>query len=67
MTNNPDKIGALEESGITVKDRVPLQADVHADNERYLLTKAARMDHLLDVVMTSPEATNSPNGSHRRG
>jgi GTP cyclohydrolase II len=67
MTNNPDKIGALEESGIVVMDRVPLQADVNADNERYLLTKAARMHHLLDVVMTSPEATKSPNGSHRRG
>jgi len=67
MTNNPDKIGALEESGIAVTNRVPLQADVHPDNERYLLTKAARMDHLLDVVVTSPAATRSPNGSHRRG
>jgi GTP cyclohydrolase II len=67
MTNNPEKIGALEESGIVVTDRVPLQADVNADNERYLLTKAARMHHLLDVVVAAPRGTQSPNGSHSGG
>jgi len=49
MTNNPTKIGALEYAGIRVKARVPLEGTVNPDNESYLLTKAQRMDHLLQI------------------
>ncbi|WP_026600904.1 GTP cyclohydrolase II [Methylomonas sp. 11b] len=49
MTNNPAKIHALESEGILVNARFPLEATVNADNEGYLLTKARRMDHLLQV------------------
>jgi GTP cyclohydrolase II len=49
ITNNPDKITALEADGIKVNDRVALPADVHPENSHYLLTKARRMNHMLNV------------------
>jgi len=47
MTNNPEKIQALEKHGIKV-DRVPLIIPSQKKNERYLETKKNRMGHLLD-------------------
>ncbi|MEJ2672041.1 MAG: GTP cyclohydrolase II, partial [Deltaproteobacteria bacterium] len=47
LTNNPRKIESLDELGVEVTDRVPLQGVVHADNAAYLFTKARRMQHLL--------------------
>ncbi len=48
MTNNPQKIKMLEEVGIRVAERVPLQVGVQRHNKDYLLTKARKMGHLLD-------------------
>lgn len=47
ITNNPDKVAALEHSGIEVHTR--LDAPVHwgAHNVHYLQTKRERMGHLL--------------------
>ncbi len=50
MTNNPAKIEGLQQFGVQVDERVALQAPAHAENERYLLTKAMRMRHLLVVA-----------------
>jgi GTP cyclohydrolase II len=47
MTNNPLKMSALTAKGIRVNARVPLEGAVNPDNQDYLLTKARRMDHLL--------------------
>lgn len=59
LTNNPDKIGQLQAAGISVTERVPLLADVTAENVRYLSTKATRMGHLLDVeAVGGPVAVN---------
>jgi len=49
MTNNPDKIESLRQLGVNVAARVPVQADVHADNAHYLRTKVERMRHLLTI------------------
>jgi 3,4-dihydroxy 2-butanone 4-phosphate synthase/GTP cyclohydrolase II len=49
MTNNPDKIDSLRRLGINMAARVPLQADVNADNAHYLRTKVERMRHLLTI------------------
>ena len=49
MTNNPLKISALENEGIRINARFPLEAAVNPDNESYLQTKARRMDHLLQL------------------
>jgi GTP cyclohydrolase II len=48
MTNNPDKLAALAQYGITIVERVPLAFPSNAHNETYLRTKAVRSGHLLD-------------------
>lgn len=53
LTNNPLKTEGLQESGITIKARVPLQSGVTSENAAYLLTKAQRMRHLLSLDSTS--------------
>lgn len=47
MTNNPRKVAALQALGITITERVPIETEVHADNELYLKTKQARLNHQL--------------------
>ncbi|MBI2299123.1 MAG: bifunctional 3,4-dihydroxy-2-butanone-4-phosphate synthase/GTP cyclohydrolase II [Armatimonadetes bacterium] len=47
MTNNQQKIVALEGYGLEVTERVPLLAEVTEDNQRYLQAKARKMGHLL--------------------
>lgn len=47
LTNNPQKIKALEKHGIRVK-RVPLIIPPQKRNEKYLETKKKRMGHMLD-------------------
>jgi GTP cyclohydrolase II len=47
MTNNPRKIAALEQLGLTVVERVPLIVTRNPFNERYLTTKAAKLGHLF--------------------
>lgn len=48
ITNNPDKISALDNSPIEVVERVPIIIDVHKDNEAYMKTKKDLMGHLLN-------------------
>nr|WP_035517767.1 GTP cyclohydrolase II [Pseudohaliea rubra] len=48
MTNNPRKVMALEELGIEVLHRVPLQTDSNPHNEKYLRTKGAKLGHMFD-------------------
>ncbi|MBV8888194.1 MAG: GTP cyclohydrolase II [Alphaproteobacteria bacterium] len=47
LTNNPDKVAALERCGIRVVERVPHVFPSNGHNERYLHTKATRSGHLL--------------------
>lgn len=46
LTNNPDKIIKLEQSGIQVVKRIPLIIPSNPFNKRYLKTKETRMGHL---------------------
>lgn len=46
MTNNPDKVRALERCGIEVTERVPHVFPANLHNERYLQTKARHGHHL---------------------
>ncbi len=48
LSNNPDKIEALERAGIAVAERVPCQPECATTAEDYLRTKKARMGHLLE-------------------
>ena len=47
LTNNPAKVAALENSGVTVTERVPHQLPPNPHNARYLDTKRDRSGHLL--------------------
>lgn len=48
MTNNLDKIYSLENEGISVINRVPIQMDFNENNEFYLKTKKEKMNHILN-------------------
>jgi GTP cyclohydrolase II len=50
ITNNPDKIAQLEQHGITISERVPLQLSANPHNKHYLETKQARTGHLIDKI-----------------
>ncbi|MGN0025537.1 MAG: bifunctional 3,4-dihydroxy-2-butanone-4-phosphate synthase/GTP cyclohydrolase II [Clostridium sp.] len=47
MTNNPEKINGLNEFGIKVLERVPIQIKENNINEFYLKTKKEKMNHIL--------------------
>jgi len=47
MTNNPDKVAALAEWGITVSERVPHSFPSNEHNAFYLATKKERSGHLF--------------------
>jgi 3,4-dihydroxy 2-butanone 4-phosphate synthase/GTP cyclohydrolase II len=49
LTNNPEKLQALRELGISVVDRVPLETEVTLENAEYLRAKANRLHHILAV------------------
>ena len=50
MSNNPEKIRALEEMGLAVVERVSLVTLPTAAARSYLRTKKERMGHLLELV-----------------
>jgi GTP cyclohydrolase II len=47
LTNNPDKVGALEAAGITIAGRLRHAIAANGVNDSYLETKARRFGHLL--------------------
>ncbi|MGM1064406.1 GTP cyclohydrolase II [Saccharothrix sp. Mg75] len=50
MSNNPDKVAALEAHGIAVVDRVPLLVPPNRHNIAYLTAKRDRLGHDLPQV-----------------
>jgi 3,4-dihydroxy 2-butanone 4-phosphate synthase/GTP cyclohydrolase II len=54
LTNNPAKTVALEQHGVSISNRVPLEVPPTPDNLRYLRTKRDRMGHLLDLDGVAP-------------
>ena len=52
MTNNPEKVAALESAGIAVVERVSAEVEPHDSFERYLRTKHEKMGHITDLVDT---------------
>ncbi|WP_336985473.1 GTP cyclohydrolase II [Altererythrobacter aquiaggeris] len=47
MTNNPRKVAALEQAGVTISRRVAHELPANPHNVRYLATKRDRSGHLL--------------------
>ncbi|WP_394664747.1 GTP cyclohydrolase II [uncultured Chryseobacterium sp.] len=50
LTNNPDKLKSLENSGIILNHRVPLEIESNEVNESYLSKKKDYFGHLLEKV-----------------
>ncbi len=50
ITNNPEKVAALEAAGIAVTERVSAEVEAQDTFERYLRTKQEKMGHILDSV-----------------
>ncbi len=47
MSNNPEKIAALEKAGVRVTERVPCVAEAMDSTQEYLRTKRDKLGHLL--------------------
>jgi 3,4-dihydroxy 2-butanone 4-phosphate synthase / GTP cyclohydrolase II len=48
MSNNPEKIAALENAGLEITSRVPIEIKPQEEAENYMRTKKEKMGHLLD-------------------
>ena len=48
MSNNPDKLKALEDAGLQVVERVPIEVESAEPAAHYMRTKKEKMGHLLD-------------------
>lgn len=53
MTNNPDKLAALEAAGISVVERVSAEVVPQESFERYLRTKQEKMGHIFESQVES--------------
>jgi GTP cyclohydrolase II len=47
LSNNPDKVAALESAGVRVVERVPCEVSPTLHSEDYLKTKKAKLGHLF--------------------
>ena len=54
MTNNPDKVAALERYGLNVVERVAVEVPPRAANRNYLQTKRAKFGHFLSLANDVP-------------
>ena len=52
LTNNPQKVIALEGYGMELVERVPIEVTPQAHNLRYMLTKKEKMGHDLHLLPT---------------
>jgi GTP cyclohydrolase II len=53
LSNNPDKASQLSGYGVTVAQTLPTGVHLSAANARYLVTKARRGAHTLDVPLSA--------------
>ena len=47
LSNNPEKVAALEKAGVQVTERVPCEVTASAHAEEYLRTKREKLGHLF--------------------
>ncbi|HEV2484493.1 MAG TPA: GTP cyclohydrolase II [Terracidiphilus sp.] len=56
MTNNPEKVAALESAGIIVTERVSAEVEPQESFAAYLKTKQEKMGHIVEIVVTEDQA-----------
>jgi GTP cyclohydrolase II len=56
ITNNPEKVAALESAGIEVVERISAEVEPQETFERYLRTKQEKMGHILENVPNTPDS-----------
>lgn len=49
ISNNPDKLKALEEAGLQIVERIPIEVPTEEPAAHYLRTKKEKMGHLIGV------------------
>ncbi|MEO5936198.1 MAG: GTP cyclohydrolase II [Terriglobales bacterium] len=47
LSNNPQKVSAMEEAGIKVIERVSAEVEPHAESAKYMKTKQEKLGHLF--------------------
>jgi GTP cyclohydrolase II len=50
MTNNPDKVAALESAGIAVTERVSAEVEPQDSFAAYVKTKQEKMGHIVETL-----------------
>lgn len=50
ITNNPEKVAALETAGVTVTERVSAEVPAQETFEQYLRVKQEKMGHIFDTL-----------------
>ena len=53
MTNNPKKVVGLENYGLELTERVPINVEPNEQNREYLETKRLKLGHLIEPVKKS--------------
>lgn len=48
ISNNPEKLAALEAAGLKIVERIPIEVNTEPPAAHYLKTKKEKMGHLLD-------------------
>ena len=56
MSNNPEKIAAVEQAGIEIVERVSIEVEPHENSLSYMKTKKEKMGHLLEKMETKKKA-----------
>ena len=49
MSNNPDKLKALEVAGLQIFERIPIEVETEQPAAHYLRVKKEKMGHLIDL------------------
>jgi len=49
MSNNPEKLAALEKAGLQIVERIPIEVESEEEAARYLRTKKEKMGHLFSI------------------
>ncbi len=52
MTNNPDKVAALESAGIAVTERISAEVEPQDTFAAYLKTKQEKMGHIVETLVS---------------